>query len=205
MNGQLDATGESSAALAQALRGRIDLTGSPGTLDVASLKQMLLPLATLLGQPDEITDWPDQIGYEAIAGAWRVSEGTDDQSLDLTIDNWRLDASGGISLATGAFDFRSGAVFSATTPRTFDVPRDLDGIRLPARCAGRMDEPGNPCGFDQAATGPLIQQIIAGRAGDKLRERLSDQLPDSLRGPADALLRGLFGGQRPSPEKDNRP
>ncbi len=205
MNGQLDATGESSAALAQALRGRIDLTGSPGTLDVASLKQMLLPLATLLGQPDEITDWPDQISYQTLSGAWQVLDGTSDQSLEMAIDNLRLDAKGGISLATGVFDFRSGALFSATTPRTFDVPRDLDGIRLPARCAGRMNEPGNPCGFDQAATGPLIQQIIAGRAGDKLRERLSDQLPDNLRGPADALLRGLFGGQRSSPEKDNRP
>ena len=81
MNGQLDATGESSAALAQALRGRIDLTGSPGTLDVASLKQMLPPLATLLGQPDEITDWPDQISYQTLSGAWQVLDGTSDQSL----------------------------------------------------------------------------------------------------------------------------
>jgi AsmA protein len=196
IDGRIDASGTSTAALADAARGRFDITGTPGVLDVAALRGALLPLAQLLGEADRVAAWPDQLRYESLTGAWVVADGTADQTLDLTLDNMRLDASGGVDLASGDFDFRSGALFSTTTPRTFDVPGDLDGVRLPARCTGRLGDEGSPCGFDRDATGELLQQIIAGRAGQQLRERLSDQIPEELRGPADALLRNLFGGGR---------
>jgi AsmA protein len=206
LDGRLDAAGASSAALARDLRGRFDLVGTPGTLDVRALRAGILPLARLLGEGERVAAWPDELGYRSLTGAWIIADGTGDQRLDLRIDNMTVDAAGGIDLVDGAFDFRTGARFAASAPRTFDVPRDLEGLRLPARCAGRLGDPGNPCGFDQQATGELVSEIVAGRAGDKLRERLSEQIPDELRGPADALLRGLFGQpQRPQPQPPQQP
>lgn len=200
LDGRLDAAGASSAALARDLHGRVDLFGTPGTLDVRALRAGLLPLARLLGEGERVAAWPDELSYRTLTGAWIIADGTGDQRLDLRIDNMNVDAAGGIDLVDGAFDFRTGARFAASDPRTFDVPRDMEGLRLPARCAGRLGDPGNPCGFDQQATGDLVSQVVAGRAGDKLRERLSEQVPDELRGPADALLRGLFGQPQRPPE-----
>lgn len=206
LDGRLDATGASTAALARDMRGRFDLTGARGTLNVAALRAGLLPLAQLLGEGPRVASWPDELGYRSLDGAWILAQGTGDQRLDLTLDNMRVDAVGGIDLATGDFDFRSGAVFTKTDPRTFDVPRDLDGVRLPARCAGKLSDPGNPCGFDQQATGDLVRQVLAGRAGDKLRDQISERVPENMRGAAGALLQGLFGRPRqPQPEQEPEP
>ena len=203
VDGRLDAAGASSAALARDLRGRLDLSGTGGTLDVTGLRATLLPLAQLLGRGERLAAWPDELRYEALDGAWIIADGTGDQRLDLGLDNMTLDARGGIDLASGAFDFRAGVRFTDRRPRTFDVPGDLLGVRLPARCAGRLEEAGNPCGLDQQATGDLVRQIAAGRAGEALRERISEQVPEELRGTADALLRGLLGQPpaQPPPEE----
>jgi AsmA protein len=193
LDGRIDATGASSAALARAARGRIRLAGDGGTLDVTELKASLAGLAQLLGKAEKITAWPDTLGYRQLEGTWTLADGLGDQRLELALDNLRLDATGGIDLASGDFTARASSVFAAVTPRTFDVPVELDGIRLPIRCGGNLGGSGNPCGFDREATRELIAQIARSKAGDAVRQRIEEQLPEDLRGPASQLLRGLFG------------
>lgn len=196
LRGTLDATGASSAALSRTLGGRLDLTGSQGTLDVTRLKGGLQAIAGLLGKGEKIAAWPDQLRYRKLTGTWVVTDGLDDQRVNLDVDNLKVDAKGALALDTGNFDFRAGSTFTPTStgvPRTFDVPSEFDGLRLPMRCKGNLDDTGNPCGFDQDAAGPLIAQVMASKAGDKVRAKLQEKLPEDLRGPAQQLLQGLFG------------
>lgn len=207
LRGGLDASGVSTAALARALTGRIDLTGDTGTLDVTALRAGLLQIATLFGRGEKIAAWPDTIGYRALAGAWIVEGGLGDQRLTLDVDNLKVDARGGLDLITGDFDFRAGSLFAAIAPRSFDVPAELEGIRLPMRCRGSMTDSGNPCGFDQDATGELVTQIMRSKAGDSIRQQI-EQRSGNLPAPAQQLLRGLFGAprtQEPAPASEATP
>lgn len=205
LRGGLDAAGVSSAALARNLRGRIDLTGDTGTLDVTALRAGLLQIATLFGRGEKIANWPDKLGYQTLTGAWIVEDGLDAQRLTLDVDNLKVDASGGLGLDTGDFDFRAGSLFAAITPRSFDVPEELVGIRLPMRCRGNLAEAGNPCGFDQDATGELVNQVMRSKAGDTIRQQI-EQRAGNLPAPAQQLLQGLFGAPRkPAPEPAPEP
>lgn len=193
LRGDLDAHGDSTAAVARTLQGRIDLTGAPGTLDVTELRAGLLQIARILGRGERIAQWPDRLSYQSLTGAWTLAGGLDDQRLNLTVDNLDLDATGGLESATGVFDFRAGARFAARTPRTFDVPAQLEGVRLPLRCRGELAESGNPCGFDQQASSELVRQLIRSGAAEPVLKKIDEQLPENMRAPARQLLRGLFG------------
>jgi hypothetical protein len=116
-----------------------------------------------------------------------------------------VDATGGLNPATGVFDFRAGARFAARTPRSFDVPAQLEGVRLPLRCRGELAESGNPCGFDQQASSELVRQLIRSGAAEPVLKKIDEQLPENLRAPTRELLRGLFGTPReqtPQPEAE---
>lgn len=210
LRGTLDARGDSTAALAGTLQGRLDLTGAPGTLDVTALRAGLLQIARILGRGERIAQWPDRLSYQSLTGAWILAGGLDDQRLNLAVDNLDVDATGGLDPATGAFDFRAGARFAARTPRTFDVPAQLEGVRLPLRCRGKLAETGNPCGFDQNAAGELVRQLIRSGAAEPVLKKIDERLPEDLRAPTRELLRGLFGAPpeqapEPAPEQDEAP
>lgn len=196
LTGSLDGNGNSTAALAGTLHGRLDLTGAPGTLDVTGLRDGLLQIARILGRGERIAQWPDRLSYRSLTGAWILAGGLDDQRLNLAVDNLDVDATGGLDPATGDFDFRAGARFVARTPRTFDVPSQLEGVRLPLRCRGNLAESGNPCGFDQQASSELVRQLIRSGAADPVLKRIDEQVPENLRAPTRELLRGLFGAPR---------
>jgi AsmA protein len=205
LRGNLDGNGDSTAALAKTLRGRLDLTGAPGTLDVTELRAGLLQIARILGRGERIAQWPDRLAYQSLTGAWILAGGLDDQRLNLAVDNLDVDATGGLNPATGVFDFRAGARFAARTPRSFDVPAQLEGVRLPLRCRGELAESGNPCGFDQQASSELVRQLIRSGAAEPVLKKIDEQLPENLRAPTRELLRGLFGTPReqtPQPEAE---
>ena len=205
LRGSLDGNGDSTAALAGTLQGRLDLTGARGTLDVTGLRDGLLQIARILGRGERIAQWPDRLSYQSLTGAWILAGGLDDQRLNLAVDNLDVDATGGLDPVTGVFDFRAGARFAARTPRSFDVPVELEGVRLPLRCRGELAESGNPCGFDQQASAELVRQLIRSGAAEPVLKKIDEQLPEDLRAPARELLRGLFGAPReqtPQPEPE---
>ena len=81
---------------------------------------------------------------------------------------------------------------------SFDMPKALQGIPIPVRCVGTMTEPD--CGLDRGATQKLVTSVLRGQAGSKIKDAITDKLPDEYKEAAGGLLKGLFGGKK---KKDN--
>jgi hypothetical protein len=170
------------------LRGTLTVSGAPGSLDARALKAPLSLAALLLGDPDALARWPERLRYESLSGDLSLGAEGAPQPFTLAIDDLSLtgalqrSAEGTVLTAEGRF--AEGGV-------TFPVPEALRGMPLPLRCP-RLEAGLESCALDRAAFLKALQRGEGSALRSALEAAAEEKLPDALKAPARALLRGLF-------------
>jgi hypothetical protein len=170
------------------LRGTLTVSGAPGSLDASALKAPLSLAALLLGDQDALARWPERLRYESLSGDLSLGAEGAPQLFTLAIDDLSLtgalqrSAEGAVLTAEGRF--AEGGV-------TFPVPEALRGMPLPLRCP-RLEAGLESCALDRAAFLKALQRGEGSALRSALEAAAEEKLPDALKAPARALLRGLF-------------
>ena len=191
LSGTLRATGNSSEALRDSAAGELFFDGTEGTLDITSLKEPVLAVATAVGQGDKVANWKDRWDYTRFTGTWHLNG--EQHRIGFAIDNLNVQASGQHRWREDELAL-SGTATVGSDPAfsSFDIDPLLYDLPIPVRCNGSLVEP--ECKLDEDGGKRVIAQVLRGEAGEPLRARLQEELdkvPEQLRGAARSLLDAL--------------
>ena len=214
-NGEFSMTGNTTDALINSVNGTAKFDGGQGKLDISQIKssaQTLSNLANTAGAvgvnvlPElqeavaKIAAWPEVLDYSKMIGDWSIDG--KQQTFDFALDNLAIKANGLVDPVGETIDMKGELVFNDDPDlHSFDMPKVLQGVPIPLRCTGTLEEP--KCGLDQSAAKTLVAGLLRSGATDKLQGLIKDQLGDKLgledklgdKVPDEAknLLKGLFG------------
>jgi hypothetical protein len=170
------------------LRGTLTVSGAPGSLDVSTLKAPLSLAALLLRDQDALARWPERLRYESLNGDFSLGAKARPQPFTLAIDD--LSLTGALQLGAEGTALSAEGRF-AEGGATFPVPKALRGMPLPLRCP-QLEAGLGTCALDRAAFLKALQRGEGSALRNALEAAAEEKLPDALRAPARALLRGLF-------------
>ena len=170
------------------LRGTLTVSGAPGSLDASALKAPLSLAALLLGDQDALARWPERLRYESLRGDLSLGAEARPQPFTLAIDD--LSLTGALQLSAEGTALTAEGRF-AEGGATFPVPKALRGTPLPLRCP-QLEAGLGTCALDRAAFLKALQRGEGSALRSALEAAAEDKLPDALKAPARALLRGLF-------------
>ena len=170
------------------LRGTLALTGAPGSLDASALKAPLSLAALLLGDQSAVARWPERLRYEGLTGDLTLGAKASPQPFTLAIDD--LSLAGALQLGVEGTTLTAEGRF-APGGATFPVPKALRDVPLPLRCP-KLEAGLATCELDRPAFLNALQQGEGKALRNALEAAAEEKLPDALKGPARALLRGLF-------------
>ena len=170
------------------LRGTLTVSGAPGSLDASTLKAPLSLAALLLGDQDALARWPERLRYESLSGDLSLGAEGAPQPFTLAIDD--LSLTGALQLSAEGTALSAEGRF-AEGGATFPVPKALRGMPLPLRCP-QLEAGLGTCALDRAAFLKALQRGEGSALRKALEAAAEEKLPDALRAPARALLRGLF-------------
>jgi hypothetical protein len=170
------------------LRGTLALTGASGSLETSALKAPLSLAALLLGDQSAVARWPERLRYGGLTGDLTLGAKASPQPFTLAIDD--LSLAGALQLGAKGTTLSAEGRF-APGGATFPVPKALRDVPLPLRCP-KLEAGLATCELDR----PVFLNALRQGEGKALRNALEaaaeEKLPDALKGPARALLRGLF-------------
>ena len=170
------------------LRGTLALTGASGSLDASALKAPLSLAALLLGDKGAVARWPERLRYEGLTGDLTLGAKASPQPFTLAIDD--LSLAGALQLGVEGTTLTAEGRF-APGGATFPVPKALRDLPLPLRCP-KLEAGLATCELDRPAFLNALQQGEGKALRNALEAAAEEKLPDALKGPARALLRGLF-------------
>ena len=170
------------------LRGTLTVSGAPGSLDASALKAPLSLAALLLGDQEALARWPERLRYESLTGDLTLGAEGAPQPFTLAIDD--LSLTGALQLSAKGTALTAEGRF-AEGGATFPVPETLRGMPLPVSCP-QLEAGLSTCALDRAAFLKALQDGEGNALRSALEAAAEEKLPDALKAPARALLRGLF-------------
>lgn len=198
IGGRIETSGNSRTAMVNNAKGELTLNSNNGTLDMTALKgDMAAPLkelGPLIGDAEEISNWPDTLEYLTLSGRWTPDSGI--QRLDGKLDNLSLDAAARLQIsptnsaddtlsASGTFTFKTDQ-----PPLSLAVPPILSDLPLPVACDGPPTLPR--CALDAGAVQQLLADVMQGGGPEglsrKLDEIIDQNVPEEYRRAARGLL-----------------
>ena len=174
------------------LRGTVTVNGAPGSLDASALKAPLSLAALLLGDQEALARWPKRLRYESLTGDLTLGAEAAPQPFTLAIDD--LSLTGALELSAEGTALTAEGRF-AEGGASFPVPTALRGMPLPLRCP-KLEDGLSTCTLDRAAFLNALQRGEGSALRDALEAAAEEKLPEALKAPARALLRGLFQKSR---------
>ena len=170
------------------LRGTLTVSGAPGSLDASALKAPLSLAALLLGDQEALARWPERLRYESLTGDLTLGAEGAPQPFTLAIDD--LSLTGALQLSAKGTALTAEGRF-AEGGATFPVPETLRGMPLPVSCP-QLEAGLSTCALDRPAFLKALQDGEGNALRSALEAAAEEKLPDALKAPARALLRGLF-------------
>ena len=185
------------------MSGETRFDGGKGSINIATIKQQILSLATLLQEGDRISGWPDVWEYQRFVGDWRIDR--QHHLLDLALDNLSVEAEGDYLPESEEIDLLAQLTFS-NDPQfpVFDVNPLLFDLPIPVRCQGQLADPN--CAIDQAAAQRIVASAL--QSGDatglrsKLERKIEEEVPEEYQDAARSLL-DIFSRSAPSAPRGN--
>jgi hypothetical protein len=170
------------------LRGTLTVSGAPGSIAASALKAPLSLAALLLGDQEALARWPERLRYESLTGDLTLGAEGAPQPFTLAIDD--LSLTGALQLSAEGTALTAEGRF-AEGGATFPVPEALRGMPLPVRCP-QLEAGLSTCALDRPAFLKALQDGEGNALRSALEAAAEEKLPDALKAPARALLRGLF-------------
>lgn len=202
LGGEMRATGNSVESIARSLKGNATFNGGTGAISIATIRNQLLTVAQLAGDPEKVQGWPELLDYQVLDGNWQIDG--ERSTVRFQLDNLNVDARGKFDPLTEEIDMAVDLTFrNLPELRSFDVNDYLIDLPIPMRCTGTTTEP--KCSVDSQGIQRLVARVLTGNSNDALRGKLDEaidkEVPEEYREAARGLLDILGGRKRDKDEE----
>ena len=194
LDSQLTTSGNSQRQWVSQLDGKANFELVDGSLPDTNLEQQLcLAIATLnrkaMSQDYSRSNTP----FTQLKGSARLNKGTaNTPDLRIAIPGLQVNGKGDLDLNHMGLDYRLDIILQGDTrampdPACTINPRYV-GIEWPIRCRGPLAQAGQSCRIDQDGLGKVAARL----AGNKITEKLEQELKDKVSPDLKEALKGLF-------------
>lgn len=195
MVSEYTASAASTASLASTLDGSTQFAISENSVDIGVIKQIFTTISALSPTGGSIQEWPDQVQFSELGGYFVLDNGiSENQLINLKMDNFQLDGVGGINLASSAFNYQLAfTLLGEPELQTIPIGELYHGVQWPVECAATFaDEVSQYCRPDFTSVRQIFAQIGSNALRNELEETITDQVPEDLRDTARGLLRNIL-------------
>ena len=165
------------------------------SFDISLIKQIFTEIASLSPTGESIQQWPDIIQFNQLQGEVRFDGGlTDNQEIQLSLDNLNIVSTGGVDLEQRRFDYEVGFSF-LPPPKTQTIPINelYHNVIWPVRCNARFDSGADQyCRPDFSRIREIFLQLSANAVRQTIQEEITEQVPQFFQEPARRILREIL-------------
>ncbi len=195
LEGNYEASGENSEDLLNTLAGSTTFSLAENSFDISLIKQIFTEIASLSPTGESIQQWPDIIQFNQLGGDVRFDGGlTDNQEIQLSLDNLNIVSTGGVDLEQRKFDYEVGFSF-LPPPETQTIPINelYHNVIWPVQCNARFDSGTDQyCSPDFSRIREIFSQLSANAARQTIEEEITEQVPQFFQEPARRILREIL-------------
>ena len=185
--GTMRMTGNTPEALAASMAADARLAGGPGKIDGGAIAQPVAEIARLLNSGGIAAGLPGTFDFESLSGIWTIDG--ERHSLDLELDDLRLDVEGDYRVADDQLDLRGAVQPGQTVARWIpQLGESLAGAPVHFRCQGPAASP--ECRLDARRT---LIGVGTAEGGAVARQLIDRHVPEEYRDAARSLLDMLSG------------
>jgi len=191
----LTATGQTTGEMMDSLNGSATFAITENSVDIGILKQVFTAISALSPGGGTVEQWPDVIRFAELGGFIFLNNGlSENQQLNLRMDNFDISGTGGIDLEQKNFDYDlQFSILGEPYLQTIQVDELYHDVSWPVECAAAFeDEVNQYCRPDFTQVREIFTQLGTNAVIDRLDEVISDQLPPEVRGGVRGLLRNLL-------------
>jgi uncharacterized protein involved in outer membrane biogenesis len=191
----LTATGQTTSEMMDSLNGSTTFAITENSVDIGVIKQVFTAISALSPSGGTIEQWPDVIRFAELSGFILLNNGlSENQQLNLRMDNFDISGTGGIDLEQQNFDYDlEFSVLGEPYLQTIQVDERYHDVSWPVECAAAFkDEVNQYCRPDFTQVREIFTQLGTNAVIDLLDEAVSDQLPPEVSGGVRGLLRNLL-------------
>ncbi|MBL4582914.1 MAG: AsmA family protein [Gammaproteobacteria bacterium] len=191
----LTAAGQTTSEIMDSLNGSITFAVTNNSVDIGVIKQVFTAISALSPSGGAIEQWPDVIRFAELGGFILLNNGlSENQQLNLRMDNFDISGTGGIDLQQENFNYDlQFTILGEPYLQTIQVDDLYHDVAWPVVCAAAFeDEVNQYCRPDFTQVRGIFTQLGTNAVIDRLDEVISDQLPPEVRDGVRGLLRNLF-------------
>ena len=201
VTGQLNAEasyfseGSTTEQFLGALNGSTTFNITENSVDISLLKQVFTAIAALSPTGEAIQQWPDVIQFGELGGSILLEGGVSgNQQVELRMDNFDVSGTGGLDLDAGSFDYDlTFIILGPPQPQTIPINELYHDVPWPVDCtAAFADEVSQFCRPDFSRVREIFARIGSNALQNRLREEITDQVPEELQDAARGLLRSIL-------------
>lgn len=189
------ASAATTSSLLNTLNGATQFAISENSVDIGVIKQIFTTISALSPSGGSIQQWPDQIQFNQLGGYIVMENGiSENQLVNLKMDNFLLDGVGGVDLDNGDFNYQL-AFTLLGEPELQTIPIDdlYHGVEWPVECAAPFAaDVSQYCRPDFTRVREIFGRIGANALRNELEETITDQVPQNLRDSARGLLQNIL-------------
>ena len=191
----LSASGQNSNELMDSLTGSTTFAITENSVDIGVIKQVFTAISALSPTGSTIEQWPDVIRFAELGGFILFNGGlTENQQINLRMDNFDISGTGGIDPMQQNFDYDLlFTILGEPYLQTISVDELYHDVSWPVECAANFaDEVNQYCRPDFTQVREIFTQLGTNAVRNRLNEAITDQLPEEVRDGARGLLRNLL-------------
>ncbi|PCI75422.1 MAG: hypothetical protein COB20_12940 [SAR86 cluster bacterium] len=191
----LTATGKTTSEMMDSLNGSATFAITENSVDIGVIKQVFTAISALSPSGGTIEQWPDVIRFAELGGFILLNNGlSENQQLNLRMDNFDISGTGGIDMQQQNFDYDlQFSILGDPYLQTIQVDELYHDVSWPVECAAAFeDEVSQYCRPDFTRVREIFTQLGTNAIIDRLDEVISDQLPPEVSGGVRGLLRNLL-------------
>lgn len=194
--GTLRFEGNTTEALVASMSGATAFDGGQGRIDISTIRNQALALATMLNEGERVQRWPEMWDYQRLVGEWRIDGRR--HELEAALDNLGLSAEGVYDPLSDELDMLLTLVFTDDPALpVFELNPLLYDLPIPVRCRGTLAEPS--CRVDQQVAQRIVAEALSGENSalrGTLERKIEEDVPEEYRDAARSLLDVLSGSRR---------
>lgn len=190
----LTATGQTTNEMMDSLNGSTTFAITENSVDIGVIKQVFTAISALSPTGGIIEQWPDVIRFAELGGFIILNNGlSENQRLNMRMDNFDIFGTGGIDLQQQNFDYDlQFSILGEPYLQTIQVDELYHDVSWPVECAAAFEEEINQyCRPDFTQVREIFTQLGTNAVIDRLDEVITDQLPPEVSDGVRGLLRNL--------------
>ena len=191
----LAATGQSTKQMMASLNGSTTFAITENSVDIGVIKQVFTAISALSPSGGAIEQWPDVIRFAELGGFILLNNGlSENQQLNLRLDNFDISGIGGIDLDQQHFDYDlQFSILGEPYLQTIQIDELYHDVSWPVECAAAFnDEVNQYCRPDFTQVREIFTQLGTNAVIDRVGDAISDQLPPEVSDGVRGLLRNLL-------------